>query len=232
MKYTVSVMCLIFLLTGLLTAQQQESSFFVTYGYLQSFAPDKITDFWRNGFQGGIGYGYSFYPCFTLLGTVDYIRWHLNEERFKATFLNGSFADTPLSVNGGTVSSWNFSVHIKYSFKSINNVVDPYITGGAGLFLVSLNNTTGTTDTARMWIDGIKDIRPGLTAGSGARVLLGKRFGYSINAQLFYLFTKESYTIAYRTDNGINGPVHEAVPVNINSDIKFVLINVGVFVRF
>jgi len=100
--------------------------------------PEEFTDYWKMGFTAGGGIGFSLTPAASLVLTVGYGAFPLNESEILRLAGVPSYVNT--SIDGGTASALDFAGNIKLSLNPTPNTVTPYLVVGAGYFSLSFSD--------------------------------------------------------------------------------------------
>jgi hypothetical protein len=100
--------------------------------------PQEFTDYWKMGFNAGGGIGFSLTPAASLIFTVGYAAFPLNESEILKKAGVPSYVNA--SIDGGTASALDLAGNIKLSLNPAPNRVAAYIVAGAGYFSLSFSD--------------------------------------------------------------------------------------------
>jgi len=133
----------IFLLLGMIVnVCAQKTSKFEVYGDAGiSFpiGPENFSKYWKMGFNfgGGVGYRYPLNSDVTLITDFGFNRFSLNRDKMLQDM---GWVDHGTSISGGDIAIITFSENLKAIVPTSSTKVTPYLCGGAGLLIFSVND--------------------------------------------------------------------------------------------
>jgi len=136
-------MMVIFLLLGMIVnVFAQKASKFEVYtdaGISFPIGPEDFSKYWKMGFNfgGGVGYRYPLNSDVTLITDFGFNRFSLNRDKMLQDM---GWVDHGTSISGGDIAIITFSENLKAIVPTSSTKVTPYLCGGAGLLIFSVND--------------------------------------------------------------------------------------------
>lgn len=161
-------------------AAQEEAgkiSVYVNSGVSLPMNPEIFSDYWKMGFNFGGGVGYSFTPNLSVVGSFGYNSFAFDEDGFLDAFGMG---ETGISVDGASASIITGSASIKASFLPAGSAVSPYGIAGAGLFKLTLSETTVSYMGISETVPEVSETKAGAHFGAGLDYMLNEKIGLFI----------------------------------------------------
>jgi len=185
------VMIGIFLLLGVtVNVFAQGTSKFEAYGNAGiSFpiGPEDFSKYWKMGFNFGIGGGYVINPNLTLITYADFNSFSFDGDKWLKDNGLGGYG---ISLSGGGISIYTFSENLKITLPTTQSPVHPYLCGGAGLFIFSVNDieSNDSTFTGK----GYSENAFSVLLGAGADIAMGERVSLFVEGKYAIGFTKKT----------------------------------------
>jgi len=166
----------IFLLLGMIVnVFAQKTSKFEVYGSAGiSFpiGPENFSKYWKIGFNvgAGVGYRYPLTPGVTLITDFGFNRFSLDRNKMLQDM---GWVDPGTSISGGDIAIITFSGNLKAIVPTSYNKVTPYLCGGAGLFIFSVNDIV--SNDGEIEGKGYSKALFSILLGGGTDIAIGER---------------------------------------------------------
>jgi len=157
MKHTLLICFLILSFSSVLFSQEDttkpaDKELFVWGGISFPYLPREFNDFWKNGWNIGGGYGYSFEPGSigygALHATVEYARFAFDSAGVSSTIRAIDTTYKNLTSTGRPTSIFDVMLQFKGAFSTTKQSVAPYFLLGIGYMFYSAGSVTVSGDTS------------------------------------------------------------------------------------
>lgn len=169
---------------------EKSTAIFFDSGLSFPSKPKSFSDYWKMGFNFGVGISFPLSGSISLIGSIDYNTFSFDEDNFLKS--NG-FTGTGLSVTGSSASIFTIMGNVKVLLNSTPNTASPYITGGLGLFSVSTSDATLAYQGQTVTVDGDSESAFSLLIGAGIEIPAGTSI-FFIEGKYSIGFTKNEST--------------------------------------
>ena len=118
-----------------------EKDVYVSGGISFPYLPSEFKNYYDNGINGNLGFGFSFDPgdfgYSSVYGTASFNRFNFNETSYRNAIKKQS-VDTIIS--GGSVNVFTFTLNYKGSFSSTKKSIAPYFVIGIGYMYLAADS--------------------------------------------------------------------------------------------
>ncbi len=120
-----------------------EKDVYASGGISFPYLPSEFKDFYDKGFNGNLGFGFSFDPgdfgYSSVYVTASFNRFNFNETSYRNSIKKQSLDTT---INGGPVNVFIFTLNYKGSFSATKQSIAPYFVIGIGYMYLSSDPVT------------------------------------------------------------------------------------------
>jgi opacity protein-like surface antigen len=188
--------CLLFVTLFILAipaiAQQYDHpTYYVNTGLAVPSTPTEFSDYWKTGFNIGGGVGFPISENASFIGNLLYSRFGFDGEKFMA---DNGFGGYGLEIDGGNANIITISGDFRFVLGSKPNKVTPYLTGGAGLFRISINEATMSYQGQSETVRSSTETKVGLNMGAGLNIALTPQTSLQLGVKYVLGFTKGENT--------------------------------------
>ncbi len=191
MKQVVIAAFLCVIISSTLVAQNDSTQFTrpsikvgevsLTGGFSYPYLPEDSKNFWKKGWNAGMGIGMSFEPgsigYVTLEGAVNYNRFAFDQTAFLQTLSQNN-----VEVSRKPTEIMTFMLNVKGSFSSTKRTVAPYFIIGIGEMALSAGDILVTGDTT-FNIGGDSRSAFAWSFGVGIEVPITESYGFFVQGQ-------------------------------------------------
>jgi opacity protein-like surface antigen len=177
------------------SVQQTDREVILYGGTSLPYLPLEFRTYWKNGWNAGVGYGYSFAPGSfgygAVYATVDYSRFILNGTAYRDSMLAPldqsnlppeAAALKTAPISGGSTKILTVMLNFKGSFAATKNSIAPYFLLGVGYMYYSAEDVTA--DTVQMYrIPGKTSSAFGWTFGIGVEASITESIGVFVQGK-------------------------------------------------
>ncbi len=165
------------------TSKSIDRAAYVFGGISYPYLPAEFKNYWKKGWNAGVGYGLSFAPgsigYVEVFGTVEYSRWAFDSVAYRNA-LESQYSNPNLQINAGKLVGNSAAsiiaamLNLKGSFSSTKHTVAPYFLLGIGYMHLSADSSSIVTivrnDTTAYTIASRKEGSFAWTAGVGIEI--------------------------------------------------------------
>ncbi|MBI1804179.1 MAG: outer membrane beta-barrel protein [Ignavibacteriae bacterium] len=184
MKYAlwISCCCLVIVVTSISqTLQDNTTEVSLGAGISIPYLPNDSKEYWKNGWNAGLGYGYSLpqgkLGTSAVFFSIDYHRFALN----KAKLLNAIPGATD-AVASGPTSILTIMMNFRGTFLSISRTIQPYFIVGLGYMHVSQGDIT-VAGVSSSTIGGVTKNGFAWTAGVGFNIPINETVAFFVQGR-------------------------------------------------
>jgi hypothetical protein len=198
---------------------------YASSGYVIPSSPMAFANYWRMQYGGGLGIGYSLSPSVTLIGSVEYYRFALDEsgvgERFDTQYMRNIwiFNDVTLSPSAEASSVMTVAVNVRVTPSGLDGVLSPYAIAGGGLMRFALSEislptaSTLTINSAPIVMTAEQKI----VGGTETAAFLQGGLGFDVNvSETITPFVESRYVFGFA--KGVNASY---IPVTVGIRMRF-----------
>ena len=194
----------------------------VSSGVVLPSSPMTFADYWNVQYGGGLRVGYPLSQSMTLVGSVEYYQFKLNQDGvtkgFDTQYMRDIwvFKNVSLNASADPTSVTTISANVRVAPSKLSGFLSPYFIGGVGVMRFSFGEIKLPT-TSVLSVNGSDiSMTAQQTITGGVETSAFFQFGLGIDVQLtqsFDLFVEARYA------SGLNKGLHTAY-VTITGGIK------------
>ena len=186
------------------TSSAKNIEFYFSGGLSYPSLPREFHDYWKKGYNVGVGFGYSFSPGSLgyggLHGTIEYNQFALDDSGFiKANNLNL----TGLTIDGRARKTLTAMIAFKGTFATSRTAIAPYFLIGLGYFKRSAGNITATGGGASVTYNEDAKAAISWSIGAGLDVPLGERLVFFLQGKFILGVTGDAGTQYFPLSAGV-----------------------------
>ncbi len=182
-------LCLLLAMISAVPVFAQNSAgptFYVNTGLAVPSAPNEFSDYWKTGINLGGGVGFPITRNLSFVGNLLHTRFSFDGEKLMADNGMGGYG---FYFEGGTTSITTFFGDFKMELGSNPGKVTPFLMGGAGLFFVTIRETTMQYQNQFETIPGGDETKLGIDLGGGVDIALSPRTKLQLGMKYIVGFT-------------------------------------------
>ena len=186
--------CVLLTIVAITSLAWSQPELYLGGGVAFPAGPSTFKDYWKMGYNGTAGIGFSFAPGLSAIFTASYSSFPIDESGIIAKA--GIPSAASVNVDGGTVTALDFAGNIKYSFMPKGTSL--YVVASAGYFSMSASDVTvkvsyggnSTTVTVKTNTESAFST----SIGAGVDVPVGAKIGIFIEGRYAIAFTSDEST--------------------------------------
>jgi len=216
---TIFIFCLV---GGTLFAQSGTNSYFDLGGGLSLLqGPDFAKDVWKDGFCGGVSFGFDILPILSIGFIGEFNRFGLDEDGlFDLAGQQTTYDISGVEIDGGEVDVMAAWAVAKVNIIPVETGFRPYAIGGLGYAYYKINDLTVSYQGQEQDFEGTDDSGLSLALGAGFEMKFSPKFALFGEGKYIIVFTNEDDTIDLEDIEDVNLK-------GSDDDIKFLPIKVG-----
>lgn len=161
--------------------------------------PDEFSDYWKVGFVNfGGGVGYSIIPAVSAVAYFDWNNFSFDGDKFA----HDAGAGGMVSIEGGNASIMLISGNIKAQVPT--GAVRPYFNGGAGLFLLSIDDVSVSGGGIVVDVEGDSENAFSINFGGGLDFTVAENVALFADGRYIIGFTEGESTSTFPIRVGVN----------------------------
>ena len=197
MRMLTCILLAIIVIASMASSQtDKKTDLYLGVGIALPAGPQEFRDYWNMGFLASGGIGFSLTPAASLVLTVGYGAFPLNESEILK--ISGVPSYVTASIDGGTASGLDLAGNVKLSLMTAPNTVTPYLVVGAGYFSLSFSDVKvsasymGSSASQTMKFD--TESAFSTSFGAGIDIPAGETTSIFVEARYSIAFTKNDNT--------------------------------------